>query len=402
MNTNVCKTILFFTFVFLTVFLSSQKVYVVADTSNTTNQEAYNSLNFETRNFVGRLNQLPQDFTFNKNLKRGTTVTPDVQNLKWILNSDTRTALTDNPNMTLNELTSAFGPITESAVKRFQTVYRSEILDPQGIKNATGVVGTGTRQKLNSLLAKSRVLSGNVNNTSANNTNNYNTYYNSTYYNSNKSANYNYVDFSNIENFINLRSFSQAHATTSSSSISISTTTSTSSTSTNSGTILYTPTQATTANTLTTTNNLNSIGNNDSSPEGLETLAILGGAALLGVAANATGKTVASNASQIALGQFGGRIIMNTPCPCSANYMITLFDLSLKAPISVVFQPGVSSLKMNYNPTVGENVLGGYVRGTGVCLIYVGTGCSPSPTGVPLGTIDTVRGVGTTLTPVSK
>jgi len=385
MDIHFCKKNLFTLSVFLIVLCGCGSFIKVSASSI----DSYNFLNVETKNFVNRLNEIPQTFTFDKNLRRRAPISPDVQNLKWILNSDTRTALTDNPNMALSELTSAYGPITESAVKKFQTIYRSEILDPQGIKNATGIVGKGTRQKLNWLLSQSRSLYNTANDASVNNANNYN---NSNYYTNNYTNNF--VDFSNIENFIRNPGFFQTSATTTTNSSATTSTTTVRSTTTER--VLYNPTQTLVRNTTNTGNSVNN--DNDSSSGALAGLAILGGAALL----SGAGNTIASNASQVALSQFGGRIIMNTPCPCSANYMITLYDLSLKMPLSVIFQPGVSSLKMNYNPTVGESVMGGYVRGTGVCLIYVGTGCSPSPTGIPMGTIDTFRGVGTTLTPVGK
>jgi hypothetical protein len=380
MNINDCKKYLFPLFAFLIVFYGGVFQEVGAETNiyNISNSETYNSLNFETKNFVGRLNQLPQNFTFDKNLKRGTPVSPDVQYLKWILNSDTRTALTDNPNMTLTELTSAFGPITESAVKRFQTVYKSEILDPQGITSATGVVGKGTRQKLNSLLSKSRVFINNTNNTntSVNNTN----YYNNSNYNTNTNR---YVDFSNIENFINGGRFIQTQTNSTSSQWSTST-----GTSTNSGTSSQSTRSTSTAS---TTSGGNTVKDDEDSAAG--SAAIIAGAILVGMAAD----SAAEKAVNTMFAHFGGTITMNMPCPCSANYMITLSDISTKMPLSIMFQPGVSSIKMNYNPTMGETVMGGYIKGAATCMVYVGSGCSSY--GNPSGTIDSVRGIGTTLTP---
>lgn len=355
--------------------------------AETISQNVYSSLNIETIAFINRLNQLPQNFTFNQNLKRGTPVSPNVQYLKWILNSDTRTALTDNPNMTILESTSAFGPITETAVKKFQTLYRSEILDPQGITNATGVVGVATRQKLNWLLSQSRMIANSTDNSSlANNINN-------------QGYNTNYVDFSYFNN-------QTSNSNTNSYTESLQSSTSTLNT-TNSTTSAEKPTTTNTSllNTYNTNNGSN-VSNNSSG--GLGILAIVGAAALLnggagaagGAAGGAAKNAVTSAGTQTVLSQFGGKVMMNMLCPCSSNYLITLFDLSLNVPLSVIFQPGVSVLKMNYNPTVGQTVLGGYTRGTAVCLVYVGTGCSTY--GTPWGTIDTLRGVGTTLVPVSK
>ncbi|MEI6553342.1 MAG: peptidoglycan-binding domain-containing protein, partial [bacterium] len=179
-----------------------------------TTADVNSNLNTATETFVNRLNQIPQNFIFNQNLKRGTPVSPDVQYLKWVLNSDTRTALTDNPNMTMNELTSAFGPLTEDAVKRFQTVYRSEILDPQGIANATGVVGKGTRQKLNSLLTKSRLVTNysNVLNTALTQRMASSDYSSNNNYN-NTSGNTNTVDFSYL-NPLNLDAIFSSYTAT--------------------------------------------------------------------------------------------------------------------------------------------------------------------------------------------
>ena len=366
----------------------------LSQSQNVSPQEIYNGMNIETKKFINRIDQLPAFFSFTKNLKKGNSVSPDVQNLKWILNSDARTALTDNPNMALTDLTSAYGPLTEAAVKKFQIVYRSEILDPQGIKNATGIVGMGTIKKLNWLLAQSRVFYSFANSTSTNNLDNFN------YTNNNTNAtsyNNNFVNFSYAGTSGSMPTFTD-YGTSSdyTSSAYITGQTSTSSPSSN------------TAGTVSSSNSSSGI---------IGMVAILGGAALLNsgtaVAAGAVGGSVAAGgnvaaegaaktASQAVISQFGGRITLNTPCPCSGNYMINLLDLVLKMPISVIFQPGVSTLKMNFNPTIGQNIMGGYVRGPAVCLIYVGVACSPSPTGRPIGVIDTLRGAGTSPSPITK
>jgi len=375
----------------LTLVLSSLNYkYSLADTASTT-PNIYSNLNNSTQIFVSRLNQLPQNFVFNQNLKRGSFVDPDVQYLKWILNGDQRTALTDNPNMTLTRLTATFGPITQTAVKKFQTLYKSEILDPQGITSATGVVGSATRLKLNSLLSKSRLVinSNPLNNFSLNQTN----YANSTNYNNG------FVDFSYLTTLSTGNSFNdsspsqQTSSTTDSSSLNT--------TSTSSG-----PSTA-----VTTT----VVSSNPSTPASGSGGLIIAGAAiagglLLGGSGSAAGSTAGSAAGSGAasaagtsvagntlISQFGGKITAMMTCGCSANYMITIMDLSLKTPLSLIFQPGVSVLKMNYNPTIGETVLGGYVKGTGVCMVYAGVTCVSA--GSPAGTID-LRGIGTTLSPV--
>jgi len=50
-------------------------------------------------------------------------------------------------------VTGNFGTLTESAVKRFQEKYASEILSPLGLSEGTGYVGNSTRQKINLLLS---------------------------------------------------------------------------------------------------------------------------------------------------------------------------------------------------------------------------------------------------------
>ncbi len=403
---NVHKRSLYFVFTVYFVLFSCGINFSFADTgvNNTSvngtgaiSQNVYNyaELNLSTKTFVNRLNQLPQYFTFNGNLKRTQAVLPDVKYLKWVLNSDPRTALTDNPNMTLEELNSSFGPITEAAVKKFQTLYRSEILDPQGIANATGIVGVATRKKINWLLSQSRALAISANNVILNNGYIYN--------NSNPSYINNFVYFPyNTDGGINTNNDVTQTSQNSSSSYADGTY----STSTNS-----TSSMLTTSNSTTILSSQSSSDTN-SGAGALGILGVLGGAALLsgalnggtsaaaGAAGSAAGSTASKAATQTVLSQFGGKVTMNMICPCSSNYMITVYDLSLKIPLSVIFQPGVSTLKMNYNPTIGETVLGGYVRGPAQCMVYVAVGCSPY--GAPAGVIDTLRGIGTTLSPAGK
>jgi hypothetical protein len=86
----------------------------------------------------------PHEFvhTFSQTLKRGMQG-PEVRALQI--------ALSINGEATYPEINGIFGPLTQQAVMLFQQKYASDILTPQGLTLPTGLVGTGTIKKLNSL-----------------------------------------------------------------------------------------------------------------------------------------------------------------------------------------------------------------------------------------------------------
>ncbi len=100
------------------------------------------------------LNDIPSDFKFNRTLKQGDTVVPDVSYLQFILNQSVSTQVADTGGGSLTSLTNFFGSKTQSAVTRFQEKYRDEILTPANITNPTGIVGENTRRKLNQILGE--------------------------------------------------------------------------------------------------------------------------------------------------------------------------------------------------------------------------------------------------------
>ena len=132
----------------------------------------------------------------------------------------------------------------------------------------------------------------------------------------------------------------------------------------------------TSADNATTTNSTNS----DSSAAGI-----------VAAAAAASGGSFSSQAAATSLIPFGGQSVSMMVCTCSANMLLYVRD-PRGYTVPLIYQPGVTVLYRMGNPTVGVNLLGRYVTG-GICLIYVGTGCSSG--GTPVGTMVQV---GTSLT----
>lgn len=94
---------------------------------------------------------VPANFLFTRNLTIGSTGT-DVLYLQRILNASADTRLAASGPGSPGFETTYFGPITRSAVIRFQNKYRAEVLTPLGLAAGTGFVGPSTRAKLNALL----------------------------------------------------------------------------------------------------------------------------------------------------------------------------------------------------------------------------------------------------------
>jgi len=79
-------------------------------------------------------------FQFTKTLVKGSSATAEIQELQKCLAREVMPEL---------EATGSFGDQTLKAVNLFQEKYRQDILDPQGLKDPTGDVKLGTREKLN-------------------------------------------------------------------------------------------------------------------------------------------------------------------------------------------------------------------------------------------------------------
>ncbi|MBU3669011.1 MAG: peptidoglycan-binding protein [Candidatus Taylorbacteria bacterium] len=104
------------------------------------------------------ISSIPSSFTFQRNLKQGDIVDPDVKYLQMILNSRPETKVAESGPGSISEPTTLFGSLTKAAVMKFQEIYRSDVLTPAGLTSPTGTVGAFTRTKLNSLLSTQRLV----------------------------------------------------------------------------------------------------------------------------------------------------------------------------------------------------------------------------------------------------
>lgn len=90
---------------------------------------------------------------------------------------------------------------------------------------------------------------------------------------------------------------------------------------------------------------------------------------------------------------FGGNITQVTYCTCSGGVLLYIQDKVTNSQKQLVYQYGSSQLHANYNVwSSGPNVIGGFYQG-GTCEVYSGNSCTSE--GSPEGTIDYVRGIGT-------
>ncbi len=97
------------------------------------------------------LQGVPSGFIFNQNLGVGARGVA-VKYLQIVLNADSDTRLAQSGAGSPGMETEYFGPITQAAVRKFQSKYASVVLSPIGLTSPTGFVGAQTRAKLNAIL----------------------------------------------------------------------------------------------------------------------------------------------------------------------------------------------------------------------------------------------------------
>ncbi len=91
-----------------------------------------------------------QSLTLNKNLRQGDTGA-DVYQLQIFLNKDLRTRIASQGPGSPGSETNYFGALTLDAVRRFQSLYSQDVLQPAGLVVPSGYVGPLTRAKIQAL-----------------------------------------------------------------------------------------------------------------------------------------------------------------------------------------------------------------------------------------------------------
>lgn len=90
------------------------------------------------------------NYTWTRSLTVGSTG-EDVRMLQRFLNADNDTRVAVSGAGAPGAETTYFGPATRAAVMKFQTKYRSDVLTPSGLVNATGYFGPASINKANAL-----------------------------------------------------------------------------------------------------------------------------------------------------------------------------------------------------------------------------------------------------------
>lgn len=406
------------------------------------------------------ISAIPDSFTFTQDLSLGSQG-DQVKMLQIILNTDSRTRVNDTGLGSPGNETTYFGYATLGAVRNFQEIYASVILEPIGYDNPTGTVASRTRTVLNQVLANlksGRSADLNISigpdifirqfdtvATSTNTTNTnipqittssvlpdatYGLFYSTLIYGNGGDTSYTWdiasgtlptnlqVVDSGVRCFASpcyypmaitgtptsvgtstftARVNSGGQIQTKNFSIKVNYASTTQQTSTTSQTI---PTQTraplTAADVNTNFGTMNQTNKPVNSSSGSNSTALIAAGAIVGGAALVS--ALSSSASSVGPRTvFGGYITFVQYCTCEASILLFIFDKDLKSVIQLLYIPGVSTLKSQYNVfSPGPTVLGGYYQSGVPCLVYDGESCESW--GTPTGIIDTLRGVGTTAT----
>lgn len=358
--------------------------------------------------FAASTSDIPSSFSFQKTLYPNNNYDPDVKYLQLLLNSDSRTMVSTVGPGSNDAPTIYYGNKTKDAVNRFQTLYKDEILTPAGLTAPTGIVGANTRAKLNQIL--SSLFSGSPLTGGQNTSNTQNNQ------NSNSSGGFVFVvegandvtegtqtppPSTTVNNNDSTGTTDSEYQTTTTTTDSIQpsplavSSGSTQKTTTTNTSQKTSGSSNTASSTSSSSTGSNTSSNNSSSGSGSGSAATAAGA---GAAVSIGSSLLSGSGSGSVVGSgtgvqyFGGRITMVTYCTCSASILLDIQDYT-RGYVSVLYTPGVSRLYANYQVfSPGPSVIGGYVSG-GTCQVYSGTQCNSQ--GSPMGTINTIHGIGT-------
>lgn len=303
---------------------------------------------------------VPRGFTFNKDLYKLTDVIPDVYFLQNLLNMSTSTQVSENSKGANGKLTSYYGDRTESAVGRFQQIFKTDIEYEKSISTTTGalnyklnakIVDQYTRAVMNKLVV---IYQNQLD--QYNSTKNYSTTTTTT------------LPFASTTTF-------KTGAGSDSEKDSL-----------EKSAFKYSP-QGTLLKIIGGSSLVNKVYSYTPSGQ------MSGGGSGAGIAAGSFsvggfGASGSSGASSAAITPFGGFVTAMTTCTCSYNLLLYVKDP--RGPVlPLIYQPGATLLYKMYTPTSGVNVLGKYTTG-GQCLIYSGNSCvtggTPTGTMIQLGT----------------
>lgn len=149
-------SIYFYVFIFVALLLNIDLIlpaaYSVKAKDSILQKEERDLTTLELEGAVlAQANNIPSSFRFNKNLWLGRK-SKDVKYLQTFLNMSADTKLALSGFGSSGNETDFFGPLTFSAIKKFQALYSDEILKPWDLTQPTGFVGIFTRAKINSIL----------------------------------------------------------------------------------------------------------------------------------------------------------------------------------------------------------------------------------------------------------
>lgn len=299
--------------------------------------------------------KVPRGFSFSKDLIKGTNTIPDTYFLQNLLNMSTSTRVSESGSGSNGKLTSYYGDRTESAVGRFQNIFKTDIGYEKSISTNPGassykldpeIVDQYTRAVMNKLIIIYQEQLDKYNSTK------------------NSSTTATVLPFSSSTTFktgVDKKDEKSDPEKTG---------------------FKYSPQGVL----------LKLVGGNELvdkvysyTPSGMlgGGSSGSGGSGASSFSVGGFGSGGSSGGTSAAITPFGGLVTSMTTCTCSFNLLLYVKDVRGTV-LPLMYQPGATMLYKMYTPTSGVNVLGTYTSG-GTCLIYAGTTCSTG--GTPVGTM---------------